>query len=601
MSTTVYPVSDTYNVAWADEAGGTVNIYTHIDETTASDADYIRPPENPSSSVYVCKLTGLGDPGSSSGHSLRYRYKRNDTGSATATLTVQLRQGYVNESGLGIPIAEWMHSGFTTIVQAEQTLSAAEADSITDYTDLFIRFVATANSVYYVDATGGDDDNDGLSAAAAWQTMTKVNTFDSYVSGSHVLFNRGETWAGIKLIVPVDGLTFGAYGTGARPIIDGSDTVDCILTNGKNNLRFENLDLTQGLDFGLAVQSSSNVAVVDVYGHDCGNDNLIFNNSSSCFVSGGAFYNAYTRVEDDRIITGIEIMDGAHDIVVDGAECYGNTGVASPAHYGAGIGIHSHSTPTVMPYNIEIKNCNIHDGGTNIFGIRIANAANVAMTDRNIQIHDNIIEGNTLDGIQVTITGAVPYPKGIDLYDNLFYGNARYQFSFKAVDSSIYRNDFISARNSGPQNNLDNCGDVTVYNNSYYCAATGFYGILSIDGAATINVKVKNNVFGESNTNPYFITTSTGTGTTGWECNYNLFQYTGTAARWTWNGSNVTYTNWLAAGNDANSPTRGDPLYNSPGTNDLTLQALSPAINAGVDVGLPYEGAAPDCGAHEYA
>lgn len=42
-----------------------------------------------------------------------------------------------------------------------------------------------------------------------------------------------------------------------------------------------------------------------------------------------------------------------------------------------------------------------------------------------------------------------------------------------------------------------------------------------------------------------------------------------------------------------------DPLFTDAGSGDFTLQSLSPAINIGLDVGLPFVGPAPDLGAFE--
>jgi len=78
---------------------------------------------------------------------------------------------------------------------------------------------------YYVDATAGDDGDAGT-FAAPFQTIAKVNSL-SLSAGESVGFKRGETWRE-TLTVPDSGaagnpITFGAYGTGADPIISGAD------------------------------------------------------------------------------------------------------------------------------------------------------------------------------------------------------------------------------------------------------------------------------------------------------------------------------------------------------------------------------------------
>ena len=83
-------------------------------------------------------------------------------------------------------------------------------------------------SGWYVDQTGGDDGNSGTSPSDAWKTIAKVNG-SSFSAGDSVLFKRGETWSE-TLTVPSSGtsgspITFGAYGTGDDPVIDGSTTL----------------------------------------------------------------------------------------------------------------------------------------------------------------------------------------------------------------------------------------------------------------------------------------------------------------------------------------------------------------------------------------
>lgn len=136
------PSTDTTNEGYTNEAAGSTNIYQSIDETSASDADYIQSASAPTSDVYVTKLTTLEDPVSSSGHVIRYRYAKSASGGAQIDLTVQLRQGYTNEGSPGTLIKEWSHTDISnTAATQSQTLAGAEADAITDYTDLYLRFV----------------------------------------------------------------------------------------------------------------------------------------------------------------------------------------------------------------------------------------------------------------------------------------------------------------------------------------------------------------------------------------------------------------------------------------------------------------------------
>lgn len=137
------PSADTSIGNWVDEGAGTTNIYTSIDETSASDVDYIESDQAPSSSPYVTALTTLEDPVSSAGHIIRARYGKDAAGGSQIDLTVELRQGYTNEGSPGTLIATHSYTDISdTLTTAVETLTGGEADAITDYSDLFLRFVA---------------------------------------------------------------------------------------------------------------------------------------------------------------------------------------------------------------------------------------------------------------------------------------------------------------------------------------------------------------------------------------------------------------------------------------------------------------------------
>jgi len=137
------PDQDTTIGAFTDNAGGTTNIYTAIDEVSANDSDFIRSVTSPSNAVYVCRLSDVVDPVSSSGHTIRMRTSCDQDAQETLDFTQQLRMSYTNEGSQGTLIASQARTGVssTTWTTSSYTLSGGEADAITDYTALFFRFI----------------------------------------------------------------------------------------------------------------------------------------------------------------------------------------------------------------------------------------------------------------------------------------------------------------------------------------------------------------------------------------------------------------------------------------------------------------------------
>jgi hypothetical protein len=114
-------------------------LYEHLnDSAEPNDSDYIISPYNPGQDdIAEVKLGSTTDPSISTGHKIVFRYKKNIAGTPFINLTVSLVQG---TTVIGSTMLEDIGDDWVT---GEYTLTESEADAITDYTDLRIRFQAT--------------------------------------------------------------------------------------------------------------------------------------------------------------------------------------------------------------------------------------------------------------------------------------------------------------------------------------------------------------------------------------------------------------------------------------------------------------------------
>lgn len=120
------PVSDVSAGSWTPSSG--TDLYAMLDETVASDTDYIAAT---SATTCTLALASGSDPASSTGHILRYRLPP-----GSGTVSVALKQGTTT-------IASWGPHSLTGSAQDfAQTLTGSEADSITDYSALRVEFTS---------------------------------------------------------------------------------------------------------------------------------------------------------------------------------------------------------------------------------------------------------------------------------------------------------------------------------------------------------------------------------------------------------------------------------------------------------------------------
>src|SRR6185312_3861507 len=103
----------------------------------------------------------------------------------------------------------------------------------------FFICLQTQATQYFV-AANGSASNNGTSTSTPWN-LAKVNSFaSSLVPGDQVLFNRGDVFYG-SLTISKSGssgnpITYGAYGTGANPIISGFNSTAITWSNLGGNI-----------------------------------------------------------------------------------------------------------------------------------------------------------------------------------------------------------------------------------------------------------------------------------------------------------------------------------------------------------------------------
>ena len=192
MAQFVRPISDLDNTgAWT-----TTPLWSKIDDSVGSgDADFVTSDGNPTSSeTFTVDGSTVTDPASSIDHILRVRASE-ETGGANHDIIVELRQGYVSEASLGTLIATLTASAIAnTATTYTLTLSGAQADSITDYSDLQFRIYAQKNGGGAGNAvTCYDVELEVPDAGAATYDESVSITSNSTISPTNIATLLGDT------------------------------------------------------------------------------------------------------------------------------------------------------------------------------------------------------------------------------------------------------------------------------------------------------------------------------------------------------------------------------------------------------------------------
>ncbi|MFZ4521286.1 MAG: DUF7594 domain-containing protein [Bacteroidales bacterium] len=162
-------------------------------------------------SVSQIDLSWIDNATNESGYKIESR-----TGQNAFSEVASVGSGFTSWSNTGLPISTNVTYRVYAYNLAGNSAYSNEASATT---------LSPGIITYYVDATGGNDLNNGLSPSAAWKTLTKVNGI-TFMPGSRILFKAGEVWTG-RLYPKGSGMAgfpiiIDMYGTGNKPLIDGN-------------------------------------------------------------------------------------------------------------------------------------------------------------------------------------------------------------------------------------------------------------------------------------------------------------------------------------------------------------------------------------------
>jgi hypothetical protein len=129
-------------------------------------------------------------------------------------------------------------SGSSTNVQKDSDLINEGVESYIIPNGEYLRIFFVSND--------GDDSNNGTTLNSPWKTISKVNAQD-FLPGDAILFQRGDKFIG-SLTPPSSGnsthyITFGAYGTGDKPIITPNDYISGLTWTSYGNGIYKTNDI----------------------------------------------------------------------------------------------------------------------------------------------------------------------------------------------------------------------------------------------------------------------------------------------------------------------------------------------------------------------
>lgn len=322
--------------------------------------------------------------------------------------------------------------------------------------------------------------------------------------------------------------------TGDSPILDGQDTQVVIRGNyDKDYITIDGLELKQGYQYTILAPRCDHWIIKNCKIHDTHSTSA--NNGTNVLACGSSWLIEYNEIYN---------TDEDHAIY-----------------------FYDSTTPSVQSDDNVVQYNYIHD--IDVSGVQFNGDGDTRFTG-------NIVRYNWFEDVRWADVNDLSCD-GLLIYGNIIVKN----------DASLYVGIIVDGDGVGVS--AQNC---KIYNNTIY-GDYEYMIALGIDDDGDID-SIKNNIFYNTRAAGIFIYRNSASDVV-ISCDYNQFYNSSDFTNaWYWGGGTDTTPDSLSAWNtetsfDGNSDD-SDPLLSNP-TTSLTLQATSPCINVGEDLGATYDDA----------
>jgi len=457
----------------------------------------------------------------------------------------------------------------------------------------------TTGALFYV-ANSGSNTNPGT-ISAPWQTIQHAAS--TVTAGSTVYVRAGTYNESVNIAVSGSAtagpVTFQSY-PGETAIVDGTGlTPSTSDVQGLFNLVNQSYVTIQGFEIRNYTTSNANATPAGIWVTGSGSNIQLLNN---------VVHNITTTSEKNGNAFGIAVYGSAAPASLDSVTISGNQVYSLKTGNSETVNVDGNVTNFVISNNVIHDNDNIGIDAIGFEGVApnptydyARNGVISGNTIYNISAINNPGEGNQYDadGIycdgcsQVIIERNLVY--NCDLNIEAASEHSGHVSSFVTIRNNlVYHGNSVGISIGGYASNVGGSDHITIVNNTLFendTKNTGS-GELQVQYYATNNVFENNIVYATAQ--GLLINNYTNSEPSPVAASDNLYfsSLNSSSAEFIWNGASHTgFTSYQSAsGQDSNSR-YADPLFLSLTTPNLQVEATSPAVNTGTNLGAAVEGA----------